>query len=452
MNGQDKERNKAMTVVETESPTAPRRQEPPNGNGEHKPLSDKELEPARQLATDSTSDEDPVAREAAAMLASPDLPQQIIDDVHSLGVVGEDDLLLMVYVTATARLMPRAIHLCAHGESASGKSYTVSRVLDLFPPEAVLRATQITPKHLLNLSEEDVEQYKHRVIFIGEQIDEELGLAFREMAESGEVHNLTVREGRSQVSVARGPVTFIATTTLCPSQMKDEDASRMFYYATDDTAEQTLRVMSARADRSKGSVRRVNKASIVRKHRVAQENLARHADVVVVVPYAHLIDLPPESPHSRRLHDRILLLLEAVVFLGQFRSGRQRKPDDSGTVRIYADAEDWRIALPLIEAIVAQKFGLPDPATRKFMEHVRALGKGPFSIDDLVQRIGSPETTVRRRINGLPNGSRKIVTDGRKHLYSFSFEDNPLRAAGLPSYDDVQAHLRDGGKLENSAK
>ena len=119
-------------------------QNSPEGHGEQKTLSDKELRPTRQLTTNYTVEADPIAAESARMLASPDLPRQIIDDVHSLGVVGEDDLILMLYVTATARLMPRAIHLCVYGGFSSGKSIAAGKVLDLFPPDDVYRATQIT--------------------------------------------------------------------------------------------------------------------------------------------------------------------------------------------------------------------------------------------------------------------------------------------------------------------
>ncbi len=90
----------------TGKPSAPSHQITSTGGGEHKCPSDKGLDVPHQLATKTRDEMDPVALEAAEMLASPDLPRQIIDDVHSLGVVGEDDLILMIYVTATARLMP----------------------------------------------------------------------------------------------------------------------------------------------------------------------------------------------------------------------------------------------------------------------------------------------------------------------------------------------------------
>ncbi len=84
-------------------------------------------------------------RKAAELtLGFPDLAKQIVDDVHSLGIVGEDELILMVYLTATARLLDRAITLCVTGDYSSGKSKIVREVLELFPPGEVIKATQMT--------------------------------------------------------------------------------------------------------------------------------------------------------------------------------------------------------------------------------------------------------------------------------------------------------------------
>lgn len=224
----------------------------------------------------------------------------------------------------------------------------------------------------------------------------------------------------------------------------------MFYFATDESEELTRRVMAARAERAKNSAQKADTAAIITRHRVAQVALAKHANVEIVVPYADLIKLPSEKSHSRRLYDRILLLLEAVTFLCQFREGRRREEQD-GVVRKYADADDWRIALPLIEAIVSQKYGLLDQKVREFLKNVTALGSGPFSMGELMEKLGMSESTLRRRLDGLiPVGLCHVTPDGKRFLYSFNPDGNTLRVPGLPTVEDVRAYLRNGEELENS--
>ena len=427
-----------------EACTSPTSHTSPGLDDEHKSLCGKDLGSGRQVAKDEgvrceDEGEKELHEQAMEMLADPGFPEQIVRDVHRLGVVGEDDLILMTYATGTARLRERAINLCVHGHQSSGKSFTVGKVLDLLPREEVKRATQVTRKHLLNLSEEEADRYRHRVIFTGEMVSGEGDLAFREMSESGEVRSLTVQDGKSRESVARGPITFITTTTLLPRQFKDEDASRWFYFSTDESSEQTTQVMSERAESAKSPPITVESEDIVRKHHAAQKMLAENSDVHIIIPFADLIKLPPEDPTSRRLHDRILRLVEAVTFLTRFREGRHR--DDTGEPQVFADEEDWRIALPLIEPILAQKYGRVMGATAEFMKKVESLGGGPFNLEELARVFEASVSTIRRRIDLLPvDWCKRDWVDGR-HLYTFKRVEGVLSSPGVPSYDEVSEYL-----------
>ncbi|MEK6677629.1 MAG: hypothetical protein AABZ47_18500 [Planctomycetota bacterium] len=418
------------------------RQNTPNNAGERKPLSDKGLPEARQLSTEAPPYEDPIAA-AKQMLESSDLVGEIVRDVQACGVVGENHLILMTYLTATGRLLPKAINLCVYGHLSTGKSWIVRRVLDLLPKGEAISATQMTEKHLLNLQPGDKEKYRHKVIFIGEQTKAEVGLAFREMAESGEVSNLTVRDGDSDVSVTAGPITFILTTTQSPSDLKDEDASRMFYFPTNESEDLTDRVMQQRANRAKGDRVVSDTTDILSKHWAAQELLAGTKDnIKIVIPFADELRLPTHDPANRRLYDRILQLLEAVVFLGQFRRTRRRDKQADESVVAYADVQDWRIALPLVEVIVTQKQGLPDFNLQSFIEKLRGLGNGWFSIDDLVAKTQVSTSTLRRRIGALPTTCVTRKFDGKKALYRFDFgEMTVAKTVGLPTVGDIERHL-----------
>lgn len=464
-------------VSEVMPDSSPSRQAPPNGNGEHKTGHTKQLRLGRQLSTETGMDKpasldtrtpvepggevtEAVRQEAMAMLASPELATLIVNDVHELGVVGEDKLIWMTYVTGTCRLMNRAIQLCVFGGSSTGKSKTVGKVLDLFPAEEVIRATQLTAKHLLNLKEEDSESYRHRIIFIGEMTSRDGDLVFREMAESAEVRNLTVREGVSVVSVAKGPITYICTTTLRPETIKGEDASRMFFFPTDDSSEQTERVNKSRAQQAKSGVASGDKRAILDRHHAAQQLLQDHLDILVRVPYADLIQLPTDDPGNRRLYDRIMCLVEAVTFMGQFREGRVAIPGDAttGGVRtVNADARDWEIALPLIDTIVRQKLGILDQRGAEFLERVKGISRGTLSVQQIAGATEMSETTIRRRIEELPGSTVTRNWDGLKFLYEFSHEngtDHLVQSIGLPTVTEVEEYMdaQIGGELENCSK
>lgn len=421
-------------------------QDAPIRRGEHKSSNHKQLEPTRQLATDTEINLDGVRQDAVRMLASPGLIGEVVADVQQLGVIGEDLLILMVYLTATARLMRRAIHLCVTGSYSTGKTFLVRTVLRLMPETDVFMTTQLTPKHLMNLDEKDKGKYRHKVIFIAEQVSDEAGLAFREMAESGEVRNLTVVDNKAEECVAEGPVTFISTTTRLPKDFKDEDASRLFFLSTDDSEEQTEQVIKARSTRAKSPPSEAEHVCILEKHRAAQEKLLERTKVQIVIPFADLIRLPTADPASRRLYDRILLLLDAATFLSQFRKGR-RCEQDGDAIRVFADADDWGAILPLVEIIVAQKYRLIDKSGEDFLTRVKPLGLGAFSIEDLSAHTGMSPSTVRRRIKCLPPTVCTRKWDGKKLTHSFQYDADFGPAVELPSVEEVSRYLDNPEKL-----
>src|SRR5262249_26013572 len=83
--------------------------------------------------------------EADAMLDDPLLMKQVIDDVAALNVAGERELTATVFLIGVSRLLPRPLAGIVQGPSSSGKSYLIEKTASLFPPEAVIHATQMTP-------------------------------------------------------------------------------------------------------------------------------------------------------------------------------------------------------------------------------------------------------------------------------------------------------------------
>ena len=73
-------------------------------------------------------------------LRSPDLIEQTIEHIHTLGVAGEDELALAVYLIGTSRLLPRPLAGLVTGASSAGKSFVISTVAKLFPRGATIQA------------------------------------------------------------------------------------------------------------------------------------------------------------------------------------------------------------------------------------------------------------------------------------------------------------------------
>ena len=127
-------------------------------------------------------------QEAETMLQHPRLVDVIREDIETMGVAGEYDLTLTIYLTGLSRQLDKPLAVRVHGPTASGKSYLISAVTGLFPPETVLQVTQITPQALYYL---EPGALRHRFIVAGErsrlQNDEtaEATRALRELLSAG---------------------------------------------------------------------------------------------------------------------------------------------------------------------------------------------------------------------------------------------------------------------------
>jgi hypothetical protein len=103
----------------------------------------------------------PAVRELAE---APGLMDRVLQQVHAMGVVGEDELITLTYVAGTSRVLEQPINVLARGPSGSGKSFTVLHTLKLVGSDYT---NQLTSSSALSLVY-DTRPLAHTVIFLFE--------------------------------------------------------------------------------------------------------------------------------------------------------------------------------------------------------------------------------------------------------------------------------------------
>ncbi len=89
--------------------------------------------------------------QALAFLQSPNIIEQVIEDMTALGYVGEDTNKLLVYCVATSRKQDKPLSVVIKSPSAFGKSELLKTVASLLLPEDMLEFTRLTPQALAYL-------------------------------------------------------------------------------------------------------------------------------------------------------------------------------------------------------------------------------------------------------------------------------------------------------------
>jgi hypothetical protein len=307
--------------------------------------------------------------EARRLLDAPDLMQRVVEDIGALGVAGERELAATVYLVGTSRLLTSPLAAIVQGPSSSGKSYVVKQATSLFPPETIIKATQLTPQALFFMPPGGL---VHRFVVTGERSrlenddTAEATRALREMISEGRLSKLlpVKKDGRPETVLVEqdGPIAYIETTTL--TKIFNEDANRCILLTSDETPEQTRRILSTLAGvYAHGAA--VDRRQIIDRHHALQRMLQPFA---VLVPYAErLADaMGNYRVEARRAYPQLVSMIQASAVLHQ----RQRQIDTDG--RLLAMADDYQLARHLLGLPMARQLGggISEPSLR-FLDRLR---------------------------------------------------------------------------------
>ena len=335
-----------------------------------------------------------VQAEAARLLEDPALIDRIEADIEAAGVAGEHDLRLTLYLVGTSRLLPRPLAAIVQGQSSSGKSYPIEKVASLFPPEAIVHATQMTPQALFHARPGSL---SHRWVVAGERSrlenddKAEATRAMREMLSAGRLTKMMPMKVGGEIQTVtieqEGPIAFVESTTS--ANIFDEDRNRCVLLTTDERRSQTMRVMRLHAMIASGKVRSEG-PRVVALHRALQRLLERRA---IVIPFAErlaeLFELFSDRVECRRAYPQLLAIVQTSALLHQ----RQRKTDQDG--RLIAEPADYAVAARLLSGPLSRTIGesLSDPA-RRFLDRLLA------EVDDPIDPMPAPFSAkdVRRRL------------------------------------------------------
>lgn len=337
-------------------------------------------------------------RERALKLAkSPDLLFLIKQSLEALGLVGEALNGLLLFLALTSRLLNKPISIIIKGSSAAGKSYLVKLVLKLFPKQAYIELTGLSPKALIYLNED----FKHRFLIIyeihGTSDDDYTEYLIRTLLSENMIRYAVVErnnlDGHETRIIEREGPTGLITTTTHPS-IHDENETRLFSIGISETPDQTKNIKSKIASDYE-EINTENNEKLLEDIINLQKILE---PLPVRIPFAKtLADLTPDEPlRIRRDFQRILAVIEVSALLHQHT--RDIK-EDKGVRYIEARLEDYYIAKALLEEPLSLTIHNKFPQTIELVNAIEELYRvshDPVLIKELRARLKKPKKTILR--------------------------------------------------------
>ena len=290
--------------------------------------------------------------EATVFLTQENLTQAILQDMQTMGYVGEDNAKLLGYLIGISRKLERPLSGIVLSQSGAGKSSLTELVEALTPPEDVVLFSRLSPQALYWMERTAL---KRKLLILEERVGAmEADYSIRVLQSRAKLTQAVVikdpQTGKmsTKTFVVEGPIAYLETTT--DNRLNHENATRCFEINLDESAEQTRKIQAWQRSSRLASKRdrRKNAEEIKRRHHNAQRLLE---SVLVFIPYAELLEFPSKWLRTRRDNERFLCLIEAVAFLHQFQ--RERGETEDGTPYVMANLEDYRIAYELAKEVLA---------------------------------------------------------------------------------------------------
>jgi energy-coupling factor transporter ATP-binding protein EcfA2 len=332
-------------------------------------------------------------------LKEKNLLQRINKMIGETGITGEENNRLLLFVVASSFKMPHTLHALIHGASGSGKTRLLQIISDLMPDEEVKRYTRVTDSSFYNQGEYF---FKNKLICL-EDIDglkEDALLAVREL-QSNEIliTSTSVKDEQGRISggerVVRGPIASISCTTK--AGVYEDNISRCFVVAVDESKAQNLRVIEYQNNKSAGVIDGKDEGV----NRVFLQNVIRLLQTYEVVnPFANKIKLPQDAHKIRRLNELYQSFVRQITLLNQF----QRKQDKRG--RLITEKEDLKIACEILFESIVLKVDELDGSLRQFFEQLKKYveekgNEHQFDRFEIKEATGQSKTSMHRKIKKL---------------------------------------------------
>lgn len=372
----------------------------------------------------------------------------LANQTAALGVAGERLLVQQLNIVAMSRVLANPLAAHVRGTSSSGKSFIVRTVASTMPPEEVVQAHDFTEQSFYYLPSGSL---RHKVVVSGERERERdhdhrarLGSkAFREMVEDGVLRKCVTVSGSdgqltTKLITQEGPIAYIETSTA--EAIHEEDRTRMLLLQVNEDRSQTKSVITATQRNLEGKGPNDEERARIR---LVLQTAQRLLDpgLRVLIPFAHLLKLPPDVVAARRTMRHLGALLQTVTFL---RQKQKVAHDIDGHRTIFADADDYRVFLPLAAPLLASVFDpLGEQARATLARIEQEFGTERFTRLDLSLRLGISEGHASRRMRPLIElglVTQDISTRPYRHVRS-SLDPNAAPGVSLPSPERVACDL-----------
>jgi DNA primase catalytic core len=376
---------------------------------------------------------------ATEFLQQKDLLKSLNQLIEKAGIIGEEQSRLLLFLITISYLNKSPLHGIVQGSSGSGKTHIISRIADLMPQEDVLRFTRITESSLYNWGEFDLFQ---KIIII-EDLDglkEDALYALREFISNQVLRSsVTIKDkkgnNKSSHKIVKGQFSSLSATTK--GETYEDNMSRSFLLAVDESKEQTGRIIHYQNRRNAGEIDRNEQEKAIGFVQKLVRNLKHYE---VINPYATKLQLPEKVHKIRRLNEMYQAVIKQVTFINQY----QREVKNG---YLITEIEDIEQATEVLFESIVLKVDELDGSLRQFFEKLKKYltqkkenkshSDTEFMQREIRQEFNLSKTQLQRYINTL------LELEYIKQVGGFNNTGIRYKVSYWDNYQKLRAEIKD---------
>jgi len=370
---------------------------------------------------------------AVTFLKQKNLLKSLNKLIEQSGIIGEENSRLLLFLITISYLNKQPLHALVQGSSGSGKTHIIGRIADLMPPEDVLRFTRITESSLYNWGEFDLFQ---KIIII-EDLDglkEDALYALREFISNQVLRSsVTIKDkkgnNKSSHKIVKGQFSSLSATTK--GETYEDNMSRSFLLAVDESKEQTQRIITYQNKKSAGEISRDDQKKATNFVQQMVRNLKPYE---VVNPYATKLLLPEKVHKVRRLNEMYQSVIKQVTLLNQY--SRQLNANNE----LITDIDDIEQATEVLFESIVLKVDELDGSLRQFFERLKKYVKNDsseFILREVRQEFNISKTQLFRYIQTL------VELEYLKQIGGFANKGIKYKISYWDNYHKLRAEIKD---------
>lgn len=424
----------------------------------------------KQQKVDSPKATKEEVKYAMAFLKNPDLMEELLSDLATMGVIGEEINKTVCYLATTSRKLVKPISVLIQSRSSAGKSTLQNAVLSLMPEEEYENYTRVTDQSLFYKEEDSL---VHKIL----AIEEDVGMggaaySIRNIQSSGKITVATTGKDpgtgkmKTEDYTVKGPVAVMLTTTA--ADLDQETASRFVFLSIDESPKMTAAIHEKQRESRtlKGLVQKTKTKNIIKKHQNAQRLLK---PIAVVNDFTPFLSYPSQSLITRRDHEKYLGLIDAIAFLHQHqRETKTMDIDNEKVLYIEVTLDDIDKANRIANEVLGQSLDELARPSRTLLDSIYKMvnemgkaNKAPledvfFTRRQIREYMDWSDWQIKTHIKQLEEMEYLYIrmgSRGKEYAYALNYkgqgEDNNKFFLNLTPIDEIKKLMNKEGDLPN---